>query len=216
MSRNEDILEHYDSDMMEINLRELLALFWRRKWFIVTFVLIALLAAYFISDRMTRIYETSTLVMIKEAGADRLFSEQFTLLGASKNKMGTYKAIMESRMVLDKVIAGLDLRDEEGELLAAKSLRERISISGAADTGLMTITVQYPDPVLARDIANKLVEVFSRENQQINNADLQSAIDFVNSQLAAVQEQLTGLEEELLQYREESGSSCLQNMGQPS
>ena len=87
MSRNEDILEHYDSDMMEINLRELLALFWRRKCFIVTCVLIELLAANFISDSMTRIYETSTLVMIKEAGADRLFSEQFTLFGASKNKM---------------------------------------------------------------------------------------------------------------------------------
>lgn len=213
MYRDEEGLVYYDAGMMEIDLREILNLFWRRKWFIVTLVFIALLLSYFITDRMPRIYETSTLIMIKESGVDSLFSGQFSLLGDSKNKSASYKALMESRMVLDKVIAELGLRDDKGELLPAKALREKhISISSTADTGLSTadtglirITVQYPDPVLARDIANKVVEVFTRENQRINNADLNSAIDFVNRQLATVQEELTKLEGELLQYKEESG-----------
>lgn len=212
MYRDEEGLVYYDAGMMELDLRELLNLFWRRKWFIVTLVFIALLLSYFITDRMPRIYETSTLIMIKESGVDSLFSGQFSLLGASKNKSASYKALMESRMVLDKVIAELGLRDDKGELLPAKALREHISISSTADTGLSTadtglirITVQYPEPVLARDIANKVVEVFTRENQRINNADLNSAIDFVNRQLATVQEELTKLEGELLQYKEESG-----------
>lgn len=212
MYRDEEGLVYYDAGMMEIDLREILNLFWRRKWFIVTLVFIALLLSYFITDRMPRIYETSTLIMIKESGVDSLFSGQFSLLGDSKNKSASYKALMESRMVLDKVIAELGLRDDKGELLPAKALREHISISSTADTGLSTadtglirITVQYPDPVLARDIANKVVEVFTRENQRINNADLNSAIDFVNRQLATVQEELTKLEGELLQYKEESG-----------
>lgn len=205
MYRDEEGLVYYDAGMMEIDLRETLNLFWRRKWFIVTLVFIALLLSYFITDRMPRIYETSTLIMIKESGVDSLFSGQFSLLGDSKNKSASYKALMESRMVLDKVIAELGLRDDKGELLPAKALREHISISSTADTGLMRITVQYPDPVLPRDIANKVVEVFTRENQRINNADLNSAIDFVNRQLATVQEELTKLEGELLQYKEESG-----------
>ncbi len=205
MYRDEEGLVYYDAGMMEIDLREILNLFWRRKWFIVTLVFIALLLSYFITDRMPRIYETSTLIMIKESGVDSLFSGQFSLLGDSKNKSASYKALMESRMVLDKVIAELGLRDDKGELLPAKALREHISISSTADTGLMRITVQYPDPVLPRDIANKVVEVFTRENQRINNADLNSAIDFVNRQLATVQEELTKLEGELLQYKEESG-----------
>ncbi|HOA41484.1 MAG TPA: Wzz/FepE/Etk N-terminal domain-containing protein, partial [Halanaerobiales bacterium] len=137
MYRDEEGLVYYDAGMMELDLRELLNLFWRRKWFIVVLVFIALLLSYFISDRMTRIYETSTLVMIKESGADSLFSGQFSLLGASKNKSASYKALMESRMVLDKVIAELGLRDDKGELLPAKALREKhISISSTADTGL--------------------------------------------------------------------------------
>lgn len=205
MYRDEEGLVYYDAGMMEIDLREILNLFWRRKWFIVTLVFIALLLSYFITDRMPRIYETSTLIMIKESGVDSLFSGQFSLLGDSKNKSASYKALMESRMVLDKVIAELGLRDDKGELLPAKALREHISISSTADTGLIRITVQYPEPVLARDIANKVVEVFTRENQRINNADLNSAIDFVNRQLATVQEELTKLEGELLQYKEESG-----------
>lgn len=193
------------ADLMEIDLRELLGLFWRRKWFIVTLVLLALLVSYFLTGKMTKIYETSTLVMIKEAGTDNLFSDQFSFIGGSKNKAATYKAMMESRMVLDKVIAELDLRNEKGELLLAKNLRDLLSISSTADTDMMRITVQYPDPVLARDIANKVVEVFSKENQRINNSDLNSAIDFVNTQLATVQKELSILEDELLQYREESG-----------
>ena len=205
MYRDEESLGYNDAGMMEIDLREILNLFWRRKWFIVTLVFIALLLSYFITDRMPRIYETSTLIMIKESGVDSLFSGQFFLLGDSKNKSASYKALIESRMVLDKVIAELGLRDDKGELLPAKALREHISISSTADTGLIRITVQYPEPVLARDIANKVVEVFTRENQRINNADLNSAIDFVNRQLATVQEELTKLEGELLQYKEESG-----------
>lgn len=206
MNTDEEKIGRYEEEMMEIDLRELITLFWRKKWFIIILVFLAMVAAYLLSNQMTRIYETSTMIMVREeGGADSLFSNQFSLIGGQGNKVATYTAMMKSRLILNKVIEELELVDEEGELIKTKSLREKISISSTADTDLMTITVQYSDPVLARDIANKLVEVFKEENQRINNSDLNSAITFISKQLAQVQEELAELEEELLKYKEENG-----------
>lgn len=112
---------------------------------------------------------------------------------------------MKTRVIMNRVIEELDLRNEEGELLSANGLSGLISISGSTDTNMMTITVDYSDPAVARDIANKLVEVFKEQNQQINRADLNSATNFITNQLETVKANLAVLEDKLLDYKMENG-----------
>lgn len=203
----EEVVQRYEEDLIEIDLREYISLLWRKKWIIIGLVVIAVIASYFFSKSMTKIYQASTLVMVKEdSGVQDIFSDQFSSFTGKGSKVSTYTAIFKTRRTLNKVIEELDLRSEEtGELLSANALKENITVSGTTDTNLITITVNYPDPEIARDIANKLVEVFKAENQELNRSDLHSASRFISSQLESVKTNLSELENKLLNYKMDHG-----------
>ena len=201
MDTEREVVERYEEESLEIDLRELILLFWRKKWLIISFVMIALVLSFFISDSMLKIYQSSTMVMIKDSGVDSIFAGQYSFVSGDSSKNARYKTMMKSRMILDKVIEKIGLYNEEGELIKAKTLGELISISDTASNDLLTITVQYPDPVKARDIVNTLVEVFIEENKKINSTDLDSAVLFISNQVEEVKNELDQVEEELLAYK---------------
>jgi len=202
----QDSPQRFEEDLVEIDLREYINLLWRKKWFLIGLVIVAIFTSYFLSKMMTKIYETSTVVMVREEnGMESIFSEQFSFFTGQASKVDTYSQILKSRVILQRVIEELDLRDEEtGEYLDPEDFKESLSISGSVDTNLITITARYPDPVIARDIANKLVEVFKEQNQELNRSNLKSASDFISTQLQKVKKELSQLEEKLLAYKEEN------------
>jgi len=202
----QDSPQRFEEDLVEIDLREYINLLWRKKWFLIGLVIVAIFTSYFLSKMMTKIYETSTVVMVREEGGmENIFSEQFSFFTGQASKVDTYSQILKSRVILQRVIKELDLRDEEtGEYLDPEDFKESLSISGSVNTNLITITASYPDPVIARDIANKLVEVFKEQNQELNRSNLKSASNFISTQLQKVKEELSQLEEKLLAYKEEN------------
>jgi polysaccharide chain length determinant protein (PEP-CTERM system associated) len=199
-------MEQFEQDMIEIDLREYFSIIWHRKWFVIGAMVIALLASYFISINITKIYQSSTLVMVKEDnGMENLFSEQLSFGMGKSNKVGTYTEILQSRRILTKVIEKLDLRNlETGELISTKGLKEMISISGG-ENNLITITVNYSDAEMARNIANTIVEEFMEENREMNSVELKGADKFITEQLAKTESKLIELEDRLLEYKEEHG-----------
>lgn len=203
----EQRMQTYQEEFMEIDLKEVISLLWHRKWLIIGLVVVAVIASYFISKEMTPIYETSTLLMVKEeSGVQDLFPEQFSLFTGKANKVDTYAEILKSRRITGRVIKEMDLQNEEtGKLISSGSLQQAITVGRGKQTNLITITVTYPDPVAARDIANKLVEVFKEENQNMNRSDLRSASKFISSQVAEVRKSLSQLEQKLLNYKQEHG-----------
>ncbi|SDC08279.1 MULTISPECIES: GumC family protein [unclassified Candidatus Frackibacter] len=200
-------MERLEDEMIEIDLREYFNIIWRQKWLIIGICILAVVISYVVSMQMQRVYQTSTLVMIKEdQGVQNLFDEKLSLLTGQTDKVATYTQLLKSRRIIEKVIKELDLREEEtGELIEPKALRDRISIAGNAEDNLINITVNYPDPVTAKKIANTLVAKFKEVNQRINQTDLQGAADFITKQLATVKEQLANAEDKLLAYKEKRG-----------
>ncbi|WP_027339404.1 GumC family protein [Halonatronum saccharophilum] len=212
-------MEEMNQDFVEIDLREYFNILWAKKWIIIGFAALALIVSFVFSNRMTRIYQSSTLVMIEEdGGMEALFTDgMMGGFGSRSNKAATYTQILKSRRILDGVIQKLDLRDEEsGEYIRTSSLRNNVSISSGGDTNLLTITADYPDPVIAKEIANTLVSTFQRENQRINQANLTGASDFINDQLTEVEDNLIRLENSLLEYKDEHGVIYPSKQGEAS
>jgi polysaccharide chain length determinant protein (PEP-CTERM system associated) len=199
-------MEQFEQDMIEIDLREYFNIIWYRKWFIIGAMIVALLASYFISINMTKIYQSSTLVMVKEDnGMENLFSDQLSLGMGKNDKVGTYTEILKSRRILNKVIEKLDLRSiETGELISTKELREVVSIAGG-ENNLITITVNYSDAEMAKRIANTLIEEFREENREMNSVELKGAESFISTQLENTERRLAELENQLLSYKEKHG-----------
>lgn len=197
--------EKYIVDEYEIDLREYMIILWHKKWLIIAFVIIAFLASYFLTARMERIYQSSTMMMIQsESGVDDIFSEQMSLGVSQGDKLiNTYSQIFKSRRILSQVINDLNLTNTQGELISTSSLSSKITIQSHGDADLMSVQVEYNDPELAQKIADTLVRIMQTEIEELNQASLNGASTFIDNQLDETKNRLLELEDQLLKYRQE-------------
>ena len=72
---------------------------------------------------------------------------------SSKNLRSTYAVILKSNIILNEVIEELQLPD------TYKGLSDRITVQAIDSTQVMEVAVEYPDPQVAYQIVEKLVEI---------------------------------------------------------
>ena len=72
---------------------------------------------------------------------------------SSKNLISTYAVILKSNIILNEVIEELELPD------TYKGLSNRITVQAINSTQVMEVAVEYPDPAVAYEIVDKLVEI---------------------------------------------------------
>mgnify|MGYP006276844999 FL=1 len=197
--------EKYIVDEYEIDLREYMMILWHKKWLIIALVITAVLASYFLTARMERIYQSSTMMMIQsESGVDDIFSEQMSLgVNQGDKLINTYSQIFKSRRILSQVIKDLNLTDQEGEYISTSSLGQKITVQSHGDADLMSVQVEYNDPQLAKRIADYLVQIMQTEIEELNQASLNGASTFIDKQLQETRNRLLELENQLLEYRQE-------------
>ncbi len=146
-----------DNDEIEIDLRELFGLLLNRLWLILLVGILTAAAAGVGSKLLlTPIYTSETQLFILNKSAS------LTSLSLSDLQMGSqltkdYMVLVKSRPVLQQVIANLELKEMEYE-----DLLEIITITNPADTRILKIAADYPDPVMAKRIVDEIADV-SRE-----------------------------------------------------
>ena len=196
--------ENNNEEWVEIDIREYIGIFWKKKWLIIGLIIFALILGYIYSLRSDKVYRTSTIVLVEEeSSAENLFAEGFSMMRGQTQKLETYRMMFTTGRILREVIDNLDLKTEEGKPLSASYLNNKIQVTGNDNTNLLTITVSYNDPVKARDIADEIVDVFIRENLDLKRADLEGASGFIENQLVETKRELSHMEEELLNHRRE-------------
>ncbi|MBA4376795.1 MAG: hypothetical protein C0401_11580, partial [Anaerolinea sp.] len=163
-------------------------LLWHWAWLLVLAALIAGAAAYFITDQQPRVYESSTLVMVKGASGSSL--DNYSSLSQSQQLATTYSNMMLTNPVLDAVFESL------GIPVSAKE----ITVQPVTNTALLKITVMDYDPERAALIANTLVTVFSEQvllDQTSRYAELKASLEEeltnLNTQIETTQQKLTTL-----------------------
>lgn len=72
---------------------------------------------------------------------------------SSKNLISTYAVILKSNIILDEVIEELQLTD------TYSGLSQCITVEAIDSTQVMRVAVEYPDPSVAYQIVEKLVEI---------------------------------------------------------
>ena len=115
-------------------------------------------------------YQSSTTVLVDYRASE---SEEVTSsdLDLSKKLVRTYTEIIKSLTILNPVIDELNLTMTPNQLL------NKIAVSQVNETEIIKISVTDEDPILARDIANTLASVFSREIFDIMKVDSTSILD---------------------------------------
>ena len=138
----------YDDDEIEIDLLDLLGEFRRKIWIILgTIILFGSVAGAFSAFVLTPQYKSTAMVYI--------LSKETTLTSLADLQIGSqltkdYKIIVTSRRVLNQVIEDMELS------LTYKELVEKVTIDNPQDTRILSISVEDPDPAMAKLIADKI------------------------------------------------------------
>lgn len=144
--------------MEELDLKELLQIFWEKKTQIILIIAIfAVLGVIYSLGFVTPKYQSSTtLLLATNSSSDKTGTESITTTDVTLNSklVSTYSKLVESNKIVRKVISNLSLKMEE------ETLKKSISVTAVEDAEMIQIAVKNEDPVLATKIANETAKVF--------------------------------------------------------
>src|ERR1700674_55617 len=138
----------------------------RRMWMIIICPIAAAIAAAIVSVGLPSIYEAQVVVLVRPA--QPLASSDPTVAALSADQISsTYASLMTERPLLESVIADLGLK------MRSDVLAQSIKVTPETGTTILDVHVQDTNPVLARDIANRLVADFIVQVKQIQQQEIQ-------------------------------------------
>lgn len=144
-----------------MELKRYAALGWKWLWLIVLSSALAGLASFAVSYATTPVYEASTTILINQAPASRPGGTDYNSVLASERLARTYAELLRKRPVLEEVVAALSLNT------TPDALAKRMRVAVLRDTQLIALSVEDTSPEQAAAIANEVVEVFSRQNREL-------------------------------------------------
>ncbi|NMC14047.1 MAG: polysaccharide biosynthesis tyrosine autokinase [Chloroflexi bacterium] len=163
-------------------LRQYIGLIWRWLWILIFATILAGILAFFISKRMTPVYQASTTLLINEAPSNR--ATDYSSILTSERLARTYSEMLTKKPVLETVISNLVLD------LEVKDLQKMINVELVRDTQLINIVVEDIDAVRAANIANELIKVFTDQTSSLQASRYASSKQNLEIQLARIDEQI--------------------------
>lgn len=135
----------------EIDLVDLFYLLWGHLVQIIVCVIVGGAAAFaYTYFLVTPLYQATAKVYVVSSSSNSIVNLSDLQLGTQLT--ADYEELLLSRPLLEDVIDALGLDTSAGELNSS------VSIGNPEDTRILTITVTYPEPELAAEIANEIAE----------------------------------------------------------
>ena len=153
--------------MEEIDLKELISIFMKKKILIIIVVLLfAIVGAIYTVRFIVPLYQSSTsLVLVQVGGDSQAETNSITTTDITLNSklVDDYREIARSKAVANKVIENLNLQQSVSEI------QKSISVTAIAETELIQITVTNKEAELAYRIATEVANVFMEKVNEIYN-----------------------------------------------
>lgn len=156
MEMNNTQIEQMDDGL---DLRYIFSIFLHWWWVILLATILAGFVSFFVSSKITPIYQSSTSVFVNEAPGNK--SADYNSVLMSKQLTSTYSQMMVNDTVLNQVV------EQVGISNTLEEIKKWISVETIRDTQLIKVTVETTDPNLSANIANSIVTAFSYQIQEI-------------------------------------------------
>jgi polysaccharide chain length determinant protein (PEP-CTERM system associated) len=194
---------------MQIDINKYLQLIIRRKYIFIVSALLVISVIVWGSYFMPKIYQAECTVFIERNIINNLV-KNIAITPSLQGRLGVIRYAMKSRTLLLKVIDKLDLDIESKDI---EKLVEQFQLKTSIDllnkrggqTDLFTITYKDADQKLARDYVNTLVSLYIEENLSAKREESYEANKFLSQQIKLFRKKLSGVEENIVDYRREKG-----------
>lgn len=161
------------TDEIEIDLGEIVALFLHRIWIILSVALFTATIGFIISRFMIQpTYDSTTKIYILNKQDNATVTYNDVQVGTQLTK--DYAEMVKSRFVLEEVIQELNLPMDYEEL------EKKLTISTPSDTRILAITVNDEDPVMAMNIANAICETASIHITNVMDIEAVNIVETAN------------------------------------
>lgn len=150
--------------MEEIDLKDLILLFWEKRNLIITIVLIFIILGFVYTMFLVTPKYTSTTKLVLVSGNETANTITSSDLSINSNLVSTYREIVTSDSVLDKVIQNLNLVD-----VTIDELKKAITVSEVEDAEVLQIAVENIDSRAAQTITNEIADVFIQRAAELYN-----------------------------------------------
>lgn len=164
-----------------IDLKELFQIIRKRLWAIIAITLIMTLAAAVVSIWVIEpIYQANTTLYVgKNTDTDGTLGYQDVLMGGQLVK--DYRELAKSRLVAGIVINELGL-----ENTSTSQIANMLSVNLKNETRIIEITAQHTDPEFAKNVANKVADVFKRKAVELIDVDNVQVIDVAQTPVSPI------------------------------
>jgi capsular exopolysaccharide synthesis family protein len=166
----------------EVDLEQYILLLRSHFLLLVIITIISAAAAFVGSQFVTPVYQASTTVLIDEAPSTDI--ADFNALLASERRARTYAQLLTEQPILETTIERLDIA------MDATNLREVVEARRMPDTQLIEVLAEHTDPVMAANIANTIVEVFTEQTEAIQASRYEDTKESLLGQLADLEKQI--------------------------
>lgn len=162
--------------MEELDLKELLSIFWNKKVQIILITLIFLVIGIIYTIGFTTpMYSASTTLVLATTSENAEKNTNTTItateITVNSKLVSTYSELVKSKNVLRQVIANLGIHVNE------KSLRDNVAVSSVKNTELIEITVKNENASYSAQVANEIAKVFTEKVKEIYNINNVQIVD---------------------------------------
>ena len=158
--------------MEELDLKELVLLFWHRKMTIILILAIFVtIGIIYTMGFVTPVYTSSTTLLLAKSDSSTDKTDTITTTDITLNSklVSTYSTLVQSKSVLRQVISNLGMNLDEEEL------KKNITVSQEKDTEIIIISVTNENATTAEKVANETARVFIQrvsDIYKINNVQI--------------------------------------------
>ena len=165
--------------MEEIDLKELLKIFWIKKLQIILIILIFMgIGVIYTVGFKVPLYSAETTLILASQNSNQSNSNTITTSTATditvnSKLVSTYSELVKSKNVIRQVITNLNL----GTTISEDELKNNVTVSAVKDTEIIKITVTTKEPVNSAKIANEIAEVFTAKVKEIYSIENVQVVD---------------------------------------
>jgi len=195
-----------DLPQYELNLRDYLRIFHKRRPVIIfTFLAVTLGGALYISTQPV-IYQASTTVKVEERKTIAGLLTEWIAYNPA-DIMESQTKVIKGYPIMKKVALRMGLLEEGAALEVANNvvsnLQSRVETEKVGQTNMIRITATSGNPREAMELANNVAEVYIEENLLEKTKQARHARQFIEEQLSSLEHRLKETEERLREFGDE-------------
>ncbi len=199
--------------MIQSYVQELWDIAVRRKWLIISIMLISVISAGVYAWFKPEIYRSSTVILVEHQKIPENFVRAMVTDRVAE-RVSTITQQVLSRTSLQRVIEELNLYPESikarGYDPVIAGMKKNVELKTKGSGGRLesfTISFSHSDPMTAMKVTAKIASQYIDENLKIREQFVEGASEFLEQELAIARKELDAKEKVLSEYR-------LQNLGE--